>query len=946
MPTRTRRAAAYKQHQYRLADEDDDEDEEPIAGGVLASLSNNIPSIKKTTNIKKKDGLPSSVLIAKNNNHKLLSPPTQALCSSSSSEEDEEVDRSMDDGVSAISCDVFTPPSKTIKTTAQKSVDKNIFLRDDFSEEDVTLGEESEIVEEDEESDPDGTVEFDEDEDHYDSFESEDDLESEESEGEEESYEAGADDDEYDPDEDDESGSEEELDDCYIEEEEEENPKSRPTRSQKKEGKNKKRESKDTQKTTRKQLTTPVPKAKKKEAPLSPPLHSSCSPDISMMATPARYDTDDDDGDRTDFEPTPAPKIAGFDLIMSPELVAVVIDDDDDDTTEEDVLAATIFDDNYDHASVFSLNEDDDDDEDNNNDDFVPAGFDSDDCSDVEESEMELEEDGVFSDKENQKKISENATSLNPTKGQSIDNGNSLNSTKERSIKGKTLKSPNKTKIADMPSKSPKESKSALRITPRSKQRKSRKSRNSFYRQEGKIKRGKWSLGAKIGVGSFGTVHVGMNTQNGTFIAVKVFKVDGAVMKDVRREVELMRSLRHRNIVQYLGAQMDKVHLHIFQEWVPGGSVASMLSRFGAFPLQVVRSYLSQTLAGLAYLHDNDIMHRDIKGSNILVNDEGIVKLADFGASKKLCNLQKDLMMSLTVRGTPYFMAPEVFEEKYSSKADVWGVGCVAYQMATGSPPWKAGGFSNPISLYNHIKKHNGPPQMAEAALQILLKENKNVRKLFDSLLLKCFEMDPSMRPSAPELLQDPFFIEMHEEIDDEGSHYAGIFSPGNESVSSLDATSNKTHHPADHLNALHRPSNLSPNKLVRSKSEVQWKTTFMSPPRPKKMGDCGSPSPMMYKSPHQGTISPKLDSSDWPDWAHDHVAKQKLFGNNPGKTREHQSQKALSNLMDSLALSEDSSRNPFASTLQNKSSLIGSTANSNLIGIELLDQSSIKYEL
>lgn len=132
---------------------------------------------------------------------------------------------------------------------------------------------------------------------------------------------------------------------------------------------------------------------------------------------------------------------------------------------------------------------------------------------------------------------------------------------------------------------------------------------------------------------------------------------------------------------------MDTNNMRIFQEWVPGGSVASMLSHFGAFPLQVIQRYLSQTLAGLQYLHENNIIHRDIKGSNILVNDEGVVKLADFGASKKLSNLKGDMMMSLTVRGTPYFMAPEVFEERYTSKADIWGIGCVAYQMITASPP-------------------------------------------------------------------------------------------------------------------------------------------------------------------------------------------------------------------------------------------------------------------
>ena len=178
--------------------------------------------------------------------------------------------------------------------------------------------------------------------------------------------------------------------------------------------------------------------------------------------------------------------------------------------------------------------------------------------------------------------------------------------------------------------------------------------RERFYRGEGIVKRGKWTLGSKIGVGSFGVVHIGMNTATGTLMAVKTFNMEPTIMDDVRREIELMRSLDHVNIVRYYGAQRDKKRLHIFQEWVPAGSVATMLNKFGPFGLCVIRRYLSQTLSGLAYLHENNIMHRDIKGSNILVNDEGIVKLADFGASKKLAEFQYDLMMSLTVRGSKY----------------------------------------------------------------------------------------------------------------------------------------------------------------------------------------------------------------------------------------------------------------------------------------------------
>ena len=168
------------------------------------------------------------------------------------------------------------------------------------------------------------------------------------------------------------------------------------------------------------------------------------------------------------------------------------------------------------------------------------------------------------------------------------------------------------------------------------------------------IKPGKWSLGSKIGKGAFGVVHIGMNTESGRLMAVKSIGLERVGMKDLRREIDLLRSLEHENIVQYYGALQEKGNLLIFQEWVAGGSVTELLDKFGPFTLDVCRTYLYQTLTGLSYLHGNNIMHRDIKGSNILVSNDGVVKLADFGASRKISKMQSDLMMSLTMIGTPY----------------------------------------------------------------------------------------------------------------------------------------------------------------------------------------------------------------------------------------------------------------------------------------------------
>lgn len=102
---------------------------------------------------------------------------------------------------------------------------------------------------------------------------------------------------------------------------------------------------------------------------------------------------------------------------------------------------------------------------------------------------------------------------------------------------------------------------------------------------------------------------------------------------------------------------MENEVVYIFQEWVSGGSVQSMLEQFGPFQIGVVKAYTIQILSGLKYLHDNGIVHRDIKGGNILVENSGVLKLADFGASTKVLSGDTSQGNSV-IKGTPYFSPP------------------------------------------------------------------------------------------------------------------------------------------------------------------------------------------------------------------------------------------------------------------------------------------------
>jgi len=222
-------------------------------------------------------------------------------------------------------------------------------------------------------------------------------------------------------------------------------------------------------------------------------------------------------------------------------------------------------------------------------------------------------------------------------------------------------------------------------------------------------------------------------------------------------------------------------------------------------------------------------------------------------------------MMSLTMRGTPYFMAPEVFEEKYSSKADIWSIGCVMVQMATGTPPWKDLGFSNPVSLFNHIKNQGGPPQVSISSSG----ESEEEQSLFEAVLALCFRRTAKDRPTAHNLSRSPFFAEPHSHSDDEQSECHGLFSPG--SVSSWEM-----------MKSPNRQSP-APQRRARSNSIGASRSPFMSPPLPKQPK--ASPLP----------LSPKPDASEWPTWA-----RRKL---ELGKTRVE----SVTEMMGSLALSEES---------------------------------------
>lgn len=263
----------------------------------------------------------------------------------------------------------------------------------------------------------------------------------------------------------------------------------------------------------------------------------------------------------------------------------------------------------------------------------------------------------------------------------------------------------------------------------------------------------RWRKGELIGCGAYGRVYMGMNLDSGELLAIKEVLIAAnsssrdkaqAQIQELEEEVKLLQNLSHPNIVRYLGTAREDDALNILLEFVPGGSIASLLGKFGSFTEPVIRMYTKQLLQGLEYLHKNGIMHRDIKGANILVDNKGCIKLADFGASKKVVELAT-ITGAKSMKGTPYWMAPEVIRQTgHSLPADIWSVGCTVIEMATGKPPWSQQ-FQEVAALF-HIGTTKSHPPIPD-----------HLSPPAKDFLLNCLEKEPNLRPTATQLLKHPF---------------------------------------------------------------------------------------------------------------------------------------------------------------------------------------------
>ncbi|XP_039613245.1 uncharacterized protein map3k19 isoform X1 [Polypterus senegalus] len=263
-----------------------------------------------------------------------------------------------------------------------------------------------------------------------------------------------------------------------------------------------------------------------------------------------------------------------------------------------------------------------------------------------------------------------------------------------------------------------------------------------------------WSKGEILGRGAYGTVYLGL-TSHGQLIAIKQVTLDSsdeaAAKKEFQRlqeEVDLLKTLNHVNIVGFLGTCLEENVVSIFMEYVPGGSIANIINRFGPLPEKVFAIYTKQILQGVEYLHENRVIHRDIKGNNIMLMPSGIIKLIDFGCAKRLAFLNtssKSSELLKSMHGTPFWMAPEVINETgHGGKSDIWSIGCTVFEMATGKPPLA---YMDRLAALYYIGANKGlMPSLPEHF-------SENAR----DFVQLCLKSEQRERPSAKELLTHPF---------------------------------------------------------------------------------------------------------------------------------------------------------------------------------------------
>ncbi|KAL3511032.1 hypothetical protein ACH5RR_030433 [Cinchona calisaya] len=255
----------------------------------------------------------------------------------------------------------------------------------------------------------------------------------------------------------------------------------------------------------------------------------------------------------------------------------------------------------------------------------------------------------------------------------------------------------------------------------------------------------KYELLHELGKGSYGAVYKARDKKTSELVAIKVISLSEGEegYEEIRGEIEMLQQCNHPNVVRYLGSYQGEEYLWIVMEYCGGGSVADLMNVTDESLEEYQIAFICrEALKGLSYLHSIFKVHRDIKGGNILLTEQGEVKLGDFGVAAQLT---RTMSKRNTFIGTPHWMAPEVIQEnRYDGKVDVWALGVSAIEMAEGYPPRAT---VHPMRVLFMISIEPAP----------MLEDKEKWSLVFHDFIAKCLTKDPRLRPTTAEMLKHKF---------------------------------------------------------------------------------------------------------------------------------------------------------------------------------------------